>query len=597
MLRSVLAEILVCTIASAALAVETESPTGALPDGRLELDLSRGWKFARGDDVRWAIPSYDDSAWEAIEVGRTWEAAGHRDYDGFAWYRVRFRVPAAWETDPRLARQRKLVFRLGAIDDVDETWLNGKRIGSTGSFPPAPVTRWEEERRYLVDPGHIRWGRENVLAIRVFDLVRGGGLYRGPYTLGVCSWTDLTSLRIRGSVEDGIFPAGSPMAFAAAVECASRTNVRGRVHWTVETDAGVLVAEDSSARTLEPGSASFVFRCPPPAPGFYRVRCRFDGGDGELSHSMLFGFAPEQIVVPPTARSDLRSFWTRSMEELRAVAPEFRVTERDSKDTTTRKLYEVEMRSLGGVRVRGWYETPLAPGRYPAVLRVPGYGEEMRPVRRFDDMVVFSFNVRAHGNSQEDVSGEPVDYWIRGLDDKNDYFYRGAFLDCVRAVDYLVSRSEVDPERIAIIGASQGGGLSFATAALDSRIALCAPDIPFLCDWVNYFELTEWPEMNDWIAARSERTWATTLATLSYFDAMNLAPWIDCPVFMGVGLQDDVCPAATVFAAYNRVRAEKSFRVYPHERHRVGDEHRDLVYAWIRKRFGVESRASATDSE
>lgn len=209
----------------------------------------------------------------------------------------------------------------------------------------------------------------------------------------------------------------------------------------------------------------------------------------------------------------------------------------------------------------------------------------MKPIARFDDMATFSFNVRGHGNSKEDIAGKPQDYWIRGLDDKGTYYYRGAYMDCIRAMDFLCSRKEVDSKRIAVIGGSQGGGLSLATAAMDKRVSLCASGIPFLTNWEKYFRTTHWPEMNKWIAAQDQRTWDSTLETLSYFDTMNMAPWIECPVFMGIALQDSICPPPTNFAVYNRIKAIKEYRVYPQANHSLGPQYHKLVFDWIRMKF------------
>ena len=43
--------------------------------------------------------------------------------------------------------------------------------------------------------------------------------------------------------------------------------------------------------------------------------------------------------------------------------------------------------------------------------------------------------------------------------------------DAIRAVDYLISRPEVDPARIGAMGCSGGGTITALTAALDHRIA------------------------------------------------------------------------------------------------------------------------------
>ena len=195
---------------------------------------------------------------------------------------------------------------------------------------------------------------------------------------------------------------------------------------------------------------------------------------------------------------DFFDFWEQSLAELAEVPPAFQMTHRPNKARTEVRLHEVSMESFGGVSVRGWLETPNRPGVFPAVLRLPGYGQSMRPVGDQEDLVVFSFNPRGHGNSQDDVPGTPQDYWVRGLDDRDTYFYRGAYLDCIRAIDFICSLDNVDQERIAVWGASQGGGFAFATAALDDRVDLCVADIPFLCDWTNYFKLTQWDEMDKW---------------------------------------------------------------------------------------------------
>ena len=306
---------------------------------------------------------------------------------------------------------------------------------------------------------------------------------------------------------------------------------------------------------------------------------------------MQVGYAPEKIIPPLTSRPDLMEFWKRARRELDQVPPEFKVKHHKDISKGEFNVYEISMRSLDSVRVRGWYEVPKTPGPHPAVLRLPGYGQNMKPIAWNNDMAIFSFNVRGHGNSQEDIIGKPQNYWIRGLDDKKTYYYRGAYMDCIRAMDFLSSRKEeVDQEKIAVIGGSQGGGLSLATAALDKRVSLCAPAIPFLTNWEKYFKTTNWPEMNNWIAAKKHRTWQTTLETLSYFDTMNMAPWIDCRVFMGIALQDSICPPPTNFAVYNRINAIKQYLVYPQANHSLGPQHRKLVFDWIRMNFQLSRK-------
>ena len=127
---------------------------------------------------------------------------------------------------------------------------------------------------------------------------------------------------------------------------------------------------------------------------------------------------------------------------------------------------------------------------------------------------------------------------------------------------------------------SQGGGLAFATAALDQRIDLCIADIPWLCDWKNYFDLagkTDDDEITDWLGRKESRTKESVLMTLSYFDTMNLADRVHCPTLMGIGLQDSICPPATSFATFNRISGTTGYRIYENSGHGLGAEH----YEWI----------------
>ena len=549
------------------------------------LELPQQWKFKKGDNRQWSESALDDHDWETIRVGRPWD----RTYDGYGWYRLKLTVPKDWQAAASLQKYQHLTLLLGSIDDADQAWFNGKLVGQTGLPKGQTVaTNRNRSRAYRVPASLIRWGKENVVAVRVHDERARGGLYRGPYRLQVSNWTDLVQLRLGLGRGDGIFPAGKPMEFTATLENHSPQPISGLLKWTIQTDEKTDVHHESMPLTLVANKSQRV-RCKfsPSRRGFFFANCHFVAEDGEISQRMQLGYAPEKIVSPLTRQPDFQAFWDQSRQELKRVDPQFEMIRQPQSGNTEIDLYEVRMRSLGNVRVAGWYEVPKKSGRYPAVIRVPGYGQNMRPIGRFTDMVVFSFNVRGHGNSQQDVPGKPSNYWIRGLDDKQEYYYRGAYLDCLRAVDFLVSRQEVDVTRLAVMGGSQGGGLSFSTAALDSRIALCAPDIPFMADFVRYFQTSDWPEMDQWIIADQKRTWPRTLRTLSYFDTMNLAPWIRCPVFMGTGLQDPICPPATNFTLYNRVSAKKQYRVYPFAGHRVGPQHPGLVFAWIRKQFGL----------
>ncbi len=559
-------------------------------------DISRGWKFKTGDDRAWSNPTLDDADWSPIRQGVAWEKQGFEDYDGYAWYRLHIRIPkSVWE-NPSFKRYRSLTVTLGRIDDVDRTWFNGRVIGSTGRFPDSYSPAYLTTRVYRIPAALLRPDADNVLAVRVYDGKSQGGMLEGKCRLAVTTLDDLIDVSLDLGRGDGVFTDNEGMPIAAKVRNEARAEVDAEVHWTIQDDEGRILSQEIVATKIAANrESSIACRFAPTKPGFYQVTCSVESAEKEIaSTTKMLGYRPEEIKSALTRPANFDRFWRTTLAKLAAVKPQFKMIRRADMDSKTHEVYEVGMHSLGGVRVGGWYEKPIGEGPFPALLRVPGYGGNMRPTGSSDPMAFFSFNVRGHGNSQEDVTGTPQDYWIRGLDDKQGYYYQGAYADCVRAVDFLASRPEVDIRRIAVTGGSQGGGLSLATAALDRRISLCAPDIPFLCDWVKYFQVTDWPEVNGWVDARPDRSWATTLHTLSYFDALNFADRIRCPVFLGMGLQDDICPAATIFAVYNRLAGPKTYRVYPQAKHWVETSHHDERRARILKHFAESKGGQAT---
>lgn len=140
--------------------------------------LTGNWKFHLSDDMKWAAENWNDSDWENVVVPASWESQGFRQYDGFAWYRKKFTLPANFKTT-------EMVALLGKIDDMDEVYLNGKLIGSTGKVDRqwARDDEWQRPRNYFIPEGLLKPGKENVIAVRVFDQTGNGGIYEGPVTI------------------------------------------------------------------------------------------------------------------------------------------------------------------------------------------------------------------------------------------------------------------------------------------------------------------------------------------------------------------------------------------------------------------------------
>ena len=137
------------------------------------LNLKGYWKFSIGDNKKWSDPKYGDSDWESIEVPSNWEDEGFNGYNGYAWYRKIFDG-----TDLEDKNLDYMLF-LGNVDDVDEVYLNGHKIGFSGSFPPKYSTAYSAFRRYHLPKEYINFGGKNLLAVRVYDSEISGGIVSG----------------------------------------------------------------------------------------------------------------------------------------------------------------------------------------------------------------------------------------------------------------------------------------------------------------------------------------------------------------------------------------------------------------------------------
>ncbi|MBN1337680.1 MAG: alpha-galactosidase [Bacteroidales bacterium] len=162
---------------------------GCARDKSTVIDLPEQWKFMPGDDASRAQSGFDDSSWELLSVSANWDDQNYSELDGYAWYRLKFRLPGSIKRNAFLKDSLRIY--LGKIDDFDEVYLNGELLGYNGvtvrqGTPPVAnfavePSPWHKPRNYIIaasDP-RIRWNRENLLAVRVFDRGGLGGIYSG----------------------------------------------------------------------------------------------------------------------------------------------------------------------------------------------------------------------------------------------------------------------------------------------------------------------------------------------------------------------------------------------------------------------------------
>jgi len=297
-----------------------------------------------------------------------------------------------------------------------------------------------------------------------------------------------------------------------------------------------------------------------------------------------------------TRQPDFTAFWSETLAAASEIPldPQIEPTEYPADGLT---IARASYSGWDGARVQCWYLRPAAPGIYPGIVFYHGYSGNRGSIYDFlgwasQGYAVLTVDCRGQNGDTSDPtvypSGHSTGWMTLGITSRDSYYYRGVFVDCVRALDFMESRPEIDRARIGVTGISQGGGLTLAVAGLDRRPRVAMSDVPFLCNYPRALDVTDqrpYNELIDYLRSHPGQD-ESVFRTLSYFDVMNLAPNIACPTLVSVGLLDMICPPSTVFSAYNHIdgtKVEKEIRVYSFGVHAVVGAQWEEKLRWARR--------------
>lgn len=274
-----------------------------------------------------------------------------------------------------------------------------------------------------------------------------------------------------------------------------------------------------------------------------------------------------KVTKPP----DFDAFWQGVLDQAEAIPLAPKLTPDPLRTSDDIEVFEAFYDSLDRVRIAAWYCRPARRAMHtPAILFTPGYQMDPPIPKEWARKGYIALSVAPRGKLRSNHQFNPgyPNLLTYNIVDRHTYAYRGFYVDTWRGIDFLLSQPEVDPTRIGVTGTSQGGGLTITTAAMRPEVRAAAAGAPYLCGFTDAIELTHtypYEEINDYVRRYPDRRQAVE-ETLAYFDGINFADRISCPIIVNIGLQDNVCPPETGYALFNKIRAADK-RLYTYDGH------------------------------
>ena len=301
-------------------------------------------------------------------------------------------------------------------------------------------------------------------------------------------------------------------------------------------------------------------------PGFLDLRLTAKIENKSYPHHIKVGFSPHLLKPYTKNPLDFDDFWNETLEKARKTKLTYTIKKEDKYTTDEFDCFLLKIRTDNNHYIYGYLTKPKNDGKgkkYPVVLCPPGAGVKTikEPMRNTYyakngfirlEMEIHGLNPEMTPEQFEEIStafGGENYYLENGIDDKDNYYMKHVYVACVRAMDYLTSLPEWDGKNAFVQGGSQGGALSIITAGLDKRVTACVANHPALSDMAGYLDgrAGGYPHFNK----LNKMLTPEKVDTMAYYDVVNFAMRVECPVYMTWGYNDITCPPTTSYIVWN----------------------------------------------
>ena len=406
-------------------------------------------------------------------------------------------------------------------------------------------------------------------------------------------------------------------------------NAGETVHWTIQWQGNMpaptakYVLKSGALTPAGQGTLAFhdnvaTLDTALPAPNTLLLEVDWQSGQGPVQTFGGAVAAPRRIRPASPPPADFAAFWAAKVKELEKVPANPKLTAAESEQPGV-SYWKVTLDNIRGTHVQGQIARPSAGTKFPAILQMQYagvYGLQKKWVTDYAKDGWLALNIEAHdipidqppAYYQQQEAGPLHYYWNLGNDDRNQSYYLRMYLSCYRAVEYLAHRPDWNGKVLVVTGQSQGGQQGLMIAGLHPRgITAALVLVPAACDMLAP-EAGRAPGFPSWYFNTQGKDPQKVRETSRYYDPINFARQIQCPVLIAIGLHDEkLAPPASILAAVNVITAPKEVIIMPQSGHTpVGDSqapyYSRMYGAWLpalkqQGRAPIEPPAKIGDSQ
>jgi cephalosporin-C deacetylase-like acetyl esterase len=349
-----------------------------------------------------------------------------------------------------------------------------------------------------------------------------------------------------------------------------------------ETQAFDYTLKKGGLKVIQQGELQLTnglatLRAPASEPGTLLLEVKVTGTNGQrLRESGGAVIEPGQIRPAQSRPVDFDKFWKKKLKELSKIPANPQLHPEDSGKSGV-DYWQVSLDNIRGTHIRGQLARPTGTGKLPALLIVQwagvyGLQKTWATDRAASGWLVLNINPhdlpidKSPSFYEDQFKGPLKDYWAIGNDDRDQSYFLRMYLSCYRAAEYLTTRKDWDSGTLVVMGTSQGGQQTLMTAGFHPKITAALANVPAGCDLTGPI-IDRSPGWPAWYYKTEGKDPAKVVEASRYYDVVNFASRIKCPVLVGVGLIDETCPPAGILAAMNQIKGPKEVVLLPGSDH------------------------------